>query len=468
MISMISPPVLDAILFQQRMDAADSQRRLQYKRNREYYNGIHKLPLKTRMGQSDDNVVINLARLVVDKGASFLFGKEVVFELQEGEQTEAETTIDLIWQRNRKMTFLGKLAVTGGIYGHVFIKIVPDGITEGIPRLISLDPEYVCVFYDDQDIDNVYGYRIEWSGADKNGRAIHRRQDVQKDDSDRWSVINRVNRGGADWEPDAQNPDMIWPWDWPPIIDCQNIAMPGDYYGLSDLEDLSEQDAINYVASKINRILRYHSHPKTIGKGFAPKDIKIAEDDTIVLPSLDSELFNLEMQSDLSASLAYLDRLTNWFLATARIPRIDPAVVQVGAMSGFALKVLYGDLYEKTEIKRRTYGDMLVELNRRLCEMDGYGDDNITTLHWPDPLPEDYAASQVRDTFDLDYELASKETVRARRGLDNEVEIERRRGEEAESGNVGALLLRNWQQAQGTLQKRGQGELQGQTEEGAR
>lgn len=460
---MLNTSSIDILLYKQRMEYEERERRERYKRNWSYYNGSHRQPLPIREGQPDDNVIINLARLIVDKGASFLFGKEVAFELQEGGTTPEEERLAEVWQRNRKMTTLGKWGVTGGIYGHLFVKVVPDGIADGIPRLISIEPEYVSVLWDDQDIDDVLAYVIQWTGQDAKGQGIHRKQEISKDDSGVWQIENRIARvgaGNAQWQPDPDNPDLIWGWPWPPMIDCQNIALPGAYYGLSDLEDLSEQDAINYLASKMQRIIRYHAHPMTFGTGFKPQDMGHAEDEITILPSAEAKVWNLELQSDLASSMGFMDRLINWFLATARIPRLDPATVNVGALSGFALKILYGDLLEKTEIKRRTYGDMLIELNRRLLDIMGLGDEHITTLHWPDPLPEDYAAQEKRDKFEADYELVSKETLRTRRGLDADTERERLAAEEAESGNIGAALVRNWQTAQGTLQQQGQAEIE--------
>jgi hypothetical protein len=145
-----------------------------------------------------------------------------------------------------------------------------------------------------------------------------------------------------------------------------------------------------------------------------------------------------------------MDRLISWYLAGSRIPRVDPAVINVGALSGFALRVLYGDLLEKTNVKQQTYGDMLVELNRRDLELEGHGAENLTTIHWQDPLPKDPRGEAEADGFELDRGLASKETVRARRGLDNEAELERIQAEQVAEGNIGALLIRNWEQGQGT------------------
>lgn len=445
--TLLSPLTTDEVLFIQRMEEEHNQRLTTYKRNWEYYNGAHKKPLLTKVGQPDDNVIVNLARFVVDKGASFLFGKEVEFQLDETAQTPAEDALDAIWQRNRKMTFLSKVAVSGGIYGHVFIKIrnddTQDGIERGLPKLENIAPEYVTPFYDDRDIDDVWMYRIQWLAQGRDGKPIHRRQDIRKD-GDVWGIENRIARGNSNWVEDPDNPDMVWPWAWCPMIDCQNIPVPNVFWGLSDLEDLSEQDAINYLASKVNRIIRYHAHPKTIGKGFKNADIQIGPDEMLVLPAADSDIWNLEMQSDLGSSLTFLDRLIELFLRQSRIPDLSPTKVNVGALSGFALTILYGDLIDKNEAKRRTYGDMLVELNRRLLDMVGYGADNLVTLQWQPPLPEDPQAAQSRDQFELDRQLASKQTIQERRGLDPETEKALIEEEQQAQENIGAQAIRQF------------------------
>jgi len=435
----------DALLFEQRMEAEEGARLEKYKRAWLYYRGDQRRQLKVKTGQPDDNVILNMNRLIVDKSAAFLFGKEPVFELQEGETTPAEEALERIWQRNRKMTLLNEIALSGGITGDVFVKMVPE---EGQPpRLVNVPAEYCRAYWDTDDIDDVWLFRIQWVAADRNGKGVVRRQDIEKDNT-RWQITNLIAKGGQRWEPDAENPDITWGYDWPPIIHCQNLLCPGAYYGDADIEDVSEQDGINYIASKIQRIIRYHQHPKTIGTGFKPGDIQITEDEALILPSAEAKLWNLEMQSDLSASLAFMDRLISWYLAGARVPRIDPAVINVGALSGFALRVLYGDLLEKTNVKQQTYGDMLIELNRRMLELGGQGAENVTTIHWQDPLPKDERAEAEADGFELDRGLASKETVRSRRGLDNEAELARLQAEEVSEGNIGALLVRRWEQGQ--------------------
>lgn len=442
-------PSLQAQLFAERMMEQQRQRLEQIARNWKYYSGFHKQMLVVRQGQPDDNVTINLARLIVDKGVAFLFGKPLVIELQEGESTPQEEWLERVWQHNRFASLLLRLAISGGVTGHVFLKIVPSAKQGDLPRLVNIESEYVTVYYAGEDIDDVWRYRIEWEEKSRAGFGVARRQDIERDAAGRWSIAQWIAEGSATWKADPEHPLVRWKWDWPPMLDCQNLINPGSYYGQSDLEDLSEQDAINYLASKVQRIIRYHQHPKTVATGFTADELKIGEDETLFVPSENAKIFNLEMQSDLSASLAFMDRLTNWFLATARIPRIDPAVINVGSMSGFALRILYGDLLEKTEVKRRLYGGMLVELVRRLLEMAGEGGERVATLHWADPLPVDEKAGIERDKFERDYELASVETIQTRRGLDVDAEKERLAAEEIAGGNVGALILREWETGRG-------------------
>ena len=454
--SVLQPFDWDTYLFTARQQEAQKARLEAYKRNWNYYHGVQKRPLSVGTQQPDDNVVINFARLVVDKGVSFLFGKELEFELQEGEVTPEEEYLEKVWQRNRKMTWLTKFGTSGGIYGDPMLKIVPDGMGPGIARLVILEPEIVTLLSDPEDIERIVRYRLEWVSEDQDGKALHYRQDIQLVDDnggvERWDVVNRVAKGNGIYVPDPNRKDERWPYAWPPILHTQNLPCPGTIYGQADIDEVALQDAINYLASKMQKIIRYHAHPKTIGRGFKATDMQHGEDDLTILPSKDSDISNLEMRSDLSGSMQFMDRLISWLLATARIPRLDPAVVSVGALSGFALKVLYGDLLEKTEVKRRTYGDLLVELNRRLCDLGGFGAEHYVTIHWQDPLPEDEQAEMTRDQFELDNELASHETVATRRGLDYETEKERiaaeREEREAQGGNIGAAVIQQFMNGQ--------------------
>jgi hypothetical protein len=297
------------------------------------------------------------------------------------------------------------------------------------PRLVILDPATVTPIWEPDDIEKVLRYRIQYPAVNlKTGKPIVIRQLIEQDGAT-WRITDQVSRADStQWVTTAE---ATWPYPWPPIVDCQNLPNPNEYWGISDLEEdvLQLNGAINFVLSNLARIVRFHAHPKTWGKGFTAQQLSIAVDETIVLPSPDAELRNLEMLNDLSSSIALYERLQEALHEISRIPEVATGKLdRIGQLSGVALAILYQPLLEKTESKRRTYGDMLVELNRRLLALGGHGEDNRTVLHWPELLPRD--PLQERQAALLDQQLGvSADTILQRLGFDPD--LEREKSEEA-------------------------------------
>jgi hypothetical protein len=390
----------------------------------EYYLGKHPRQLRVRQGQPDDNVTVNLCRAIVDKGVSFLFGQDIDFELIEGETTEAEEWLNACWAANRKLTLLQKLALSGAIAGHAFVKIVIDQARE-YPRLVVLDPATVVVSVAPDDHERVLSYRIQFPTIDpETGRPVVLRQLIVPEGG-RWLIRDEKAYSGERW---LAVSETVWPYEFAPIVDCQNLPNPHDYWGVSDLEDdvLRLNDTINFLLSNLIRIVRYHAHPKTWGRGFRADQLDLSVDETIILPSPEAELRNLEMQSDLSSSIQLYLRLREAFHEIARVPEIATGRVEgVGSLSGIALQILYQPLIEKTETKRRLYGGLLVELNRRLLAIGGFGENLLTALHWPELIPGDPEAEAK--TLMLWQQLGvSTDTILRRLGLDPELEREKR------------------------------------------
>jgi len=409
-------------LWQQRVVNENHARLMQYSQAWKAYFGQHRRPLKVRVGQSDDNVIVNYCRLIVDIGVAFLFGEEPVFELNELAETDAEETLNEIWRANRKMQFLKKLALNGAVCGHCFVKLVPR---EPYPKLVNVSPEYVTVVTDPDDVDSVWRYIIEYPAVGREGERLTIRQVIEQSDEGRWVILDQRAVGDAPFITESR---AIWPWPWPPIVDCQNLPSPNEYYGLADIESdvIDINNSINFVLSNIARILRFHAHPKTWARGCAAGDLKIAVDETIVLQSPDAELHNLEMQSDLASSLEFYRRLKEAMHEITCVPEVATGKVDsVGALSGVALQILYQPLINKTESKRETYGELLVELNRRLLEMRGFGPDNLCEIHWPELLPKDIM--QERQAALIDQQIGvSQDTLLTRLGYDPELERQKR------------------------------------------
>jgi hypothetical protein len=412
---------------------ADELARLRrYREAWEAYHGDFPEPLKPIKGQAGDGVIVNYARMIVDKGVSFLFGQDIRFELDESGQTPEEEWLEECWKANGGIATLQKLALNGSICGHAFAKIAPAS-GRPFPRVIVLDPAYVSVGYDPGDIDTVLWYRIQYTGRDARDELVTYRQIIERD-GNVWQIIDQEARGSESWR--TINTER-WPYTWPPVIDCQNLPLPNEYYGLSDLPEdvLRLNRSINFVLSNLARIIRFHAHPKTWGRGFAADQLKVAVDETIILQGDNAELRNLEMISDLSSSIALFERLREALHEVTRVPEVATGKLEnVGALSGVALQILYQPLIEKTETKRRTYGDLFIELNRRLLALGGYGEEHRGVIHWPEMLPGDPLVE--RQTALIDQQLgASSDTLLQQLGYDPDMERQKRAVEQQRLGD---------------------------------
>ena len=392
------------------------------------YNGDQQKPLKVRPGDQDDNVIVNYAKLIVNTGVSFLFGKDVDFELDELKDTDTEKWLHDVWQYNKKMITLQKLAINGSICGHAFLRILD---TQPFPRLLVLDPGTLSVDYDDDDIEQVTEYRIQYPTVDKQtGKPMAVRQIIAPvigagGTPASWTITDQVSQNNSAW---ITRQTTTWKYPFAPIIDCQNLPNPNEFWGLSDLErdTLQLNHAINFVLSNINRIIRFHGHPKTWIKGFDAKSFSIAVDGTILLPSETAEIGNLEMHSDLASSIEYYKRLKEALHEQSRLPEVATGKVESsGHITGVALQILFSPLLQLTEQKQLLYGHLLVEVNRRLLAMHGDGDANITTLHWPEILPKDMLQERQAYSTDRAMGVVSKGTISELLGYNWELEEEK-------------------------------------------
>mgnify|MGYP001184572068 CR=1 FL=1 len=418
---------------------SETQRLKKFQKNWEQYYGKGPKPMAVKSGKPDDNVRLNFARMIVDKGVSFLFGKEVKFELTEGEKTPAEQWLDDCWAANRKMTTLQKVALNGGVCGHSFVRLYTEP-GKKFPRVIVLDPETVTISLAADDIDTVYSYKIQYPSIDPDtDKSVTVRQVIERD-GPYWRIKDeRGDIGAGSWQTIS---DSKWPYTFPPIVDCQNLPAPNEFWGISDIEDdlIEVMNANNFIMSNLVKIVRYHGHPKTWGTGFQPTQMNTAVDETIVLP-LNATLQNLEMSGDMDKVLNIYKELKLFTHELSRVPEVATGKVEsIGQLSGVALEILYQPLLEKTETKRMTYGDMLVEINRRLLALGGYGEELYTALRWQELLPKD-SLMQANAALALKQLGVSGDTLMQEAGYDPDVEREKRKLEDT---GLGEALLRSF------------------------
>lgn len=423
------------------MEAEEAARKLKIANAWRFYYGNLPQPLRVKIGQPNDNVLSNLARLIVDKGVSFLFGGAIEFTVDEEAETEADRWLAACWKRNKQQILLHRLAVNGGVCGQAFVKVLAPSVPGEYPRLVCLDPANVNVLWDPEDYEQAVEYRIEWTAIHPaTGKPEARRQVITQAGA-AWRILDQVSQGDRSrWE---TTHEALWPYAWPPIFSCQNLPAPNCFWGLADIEPdiLNLLQARNSVCSQIARILRYHAHPKTWGSGFTAQDLRMSVDDIVILPGKEAKLQNLEMTSDLESSLEYLRYLDDQLLSLTQIPPVALGKVDsTGPLSGVALRIHYQPLLERTETKRRLYGEMLCELNRALLDLGGLGAERDCGVTWPELLPRDEAAEA--ETALLYHQLGvSQDTILQRLGFDAQAEQEKRAEEDRERAETAEIAF---------------------------
>ena len=422
---------LNARAWAERMAQTEAERLQAIARAWDYYEGRHPKPLVVKNGQVDDNVIVNLARPVVDKGISLLFGKEVTWQIDEdaASDSSAETFLKMVWAANDKQVLLQEVAQNGALSGLAAIKVVPrPGDAQRPFRLINLDPSNLTIECEDEDIEEVRCYRIQYTCCDEKGGELVKNQEWRPIRSDVGVVVSWEGQDyearGADKEFKTVGAPTLWPYALPPIVHCKNLPCANAVWGYGDLEDVRLNDAINLIASTTRKILRLHAHPITIAKNIQGGLLSRDAGALWEIPNPDGEIANLEMQSDLASSREFYKILRQAFYAQGRMPDVSQ-VDNLGALTNFGLRVLFADALERTATKRNTYGGLIVRINRLLCLLAGKGDNVTTTLSWDDPLPTNAVEQAQEVTQKQATGLVSDETLTGELGYDYQAEQQR-------------------------------------------
>ena len=392
--------------------------------------------------KGEDNAKRNLSRRAVDIGASFLYGDGVEFEIDGEAENENDEWLDNVWNASHKSTLLLATGINAGIFGDCFLRVQMANALEGeaYPRIVNLDPMNMTVIWEPSDCLRVKEYRYQWNGI-KDGKICAFRQRTQRVSHKQWLIIDEVStQDSLQWH---ITQETTWNYATAPIFHAQNLIAPNSYYGRSDLEDdvLGINGEYNFLVSNHRRILRVHGHPKTWGSGFRAEEVDMCVDSLTILHSEEGKLQNLEMQSDLSASLETIRETKKEFFEAVNIPDVTMGKVDnIGQLSGLALKILYGPLLRVTKTKQTLHAEMLNGVNALLLEIGGKGEGHKVTCQWASPLPADDAADVTNASVKQSLGV-STDTILSELGYDPEIEKEKKSKEVDAQASLGKTLM---------------------------
>lgn len=448
---MVSELVLEEV------DKQNHNRLLRFKRAWKAYEGNLEPALKPIASDpnASDNVRINLAALVCDTSTSALWPQDLYISAQ---NDDTQQWLSLFFDVNDLRLTLHNLGITGAVCGHCFLKL-DQPIETDIPRLTVLDPSNVTMLAEQDDYTDIFLFKIQWSGVDyRSGRAYIRRQIHERNETKTaWQITDEIQYGDGKaysmlgiqvWKPKWELiNETIHPYPWAQIHHCQNLPLPNVLWGAPDLDDdiIELNAAINANRSYVQRLIRMYANPQAVAKGFTAERLLVGADHTIHIPA-DGELFYLEMRNQLQGITEHYLRLLEAFHSVTRVPQIATGRTEdLGALSGIALKVLYGPLVQKTETKRQLYGKLLQNIIAHAGEMVGLVIE--PTITWPDIVPTDDMTMLQIATAKKELGV-STETLLTEIGYDATIEKDRRMSERVEEATVGETLLTAFERGQ--------------------
>lgn len=436
-------------------ETEEAERLERYRRAWAAYDGEAPRPLVVEGDEPDDNVRLDKAAVIVDKGVSFLAGKGgVTFQLEapdaeedkvdpaakedaeaaKARLAEVEAKLDGVWPAERRILDFQKLATNGGVCGHFWLRLYEEA--EDRVRVSILDPANCMAVWNEDDVDILERYLVQWTTVDQDeesltyGLGVVRRKRFEPDDARNptsWTIYDEEHDDEtSEW---TVIDKTAWSHAYPPVIDGQNLPAPNTYYGRSDLEpailDLLEQ--LESVASDMRRMVRLLGHPIPVVIGEQAsnlQDIDVAVGALLAIPNKDAELTQLQI-AELTSSLELYRELKTEFMEATRIPKVALGETEnAGPVAAVALEVEYEPLIEKTETKRLTYGPALVKAGNCILDLLGLAGWTVS-LGWPKLLPTDTAAEALADESEQRMGIVSKQTLAEKRGYDWSLESQR-------------------------------------------
>lgn len=448
-----------------------------YKKALRYYNGEQSDFFDKPQGQPDDNVVVNLVQITADRTLSFLFADMPTFEIspEQTEQTEEEKWLEQAWDANQGLSFLHKIALNGFLSGHVYVRVLPPDEIHEYPRLIALDPTSVNTYWRADDLNTVLWHEIRWQVGDElhildvihelprvetrevsvtdapyteeqlidlEAQGLVQLQQKQMEGSDEfetvliireelpesWRLIEYVSKtGNSRYEKIAEDD---WDSPLPPVIHWQHLPNPNRFYGKSEADNLNLQDTVNFLYSSLNRIIRFHAHPRTVAFGVEAEEIvPTAIDHMWAIDNTDARIDNLELRSELTAAQAIAQTLLDVYLSEKRVVVLRGEVRDFQRVTNAGVRTVFIDSLSKNVILRKNYAYGLSTISKVMMMVTGMTVPDKILVQYKDPLPMD--DKEAIDVLAIENSLGivSKETMAAKRGYAWEEEAEKKKSE---------------------------------------
>lgn len=372
----------------------------------------------------------NHASNILDKLVSFLVKEPWSTKLPEelDSNQDVQSVLDTVWEANEREEFSYRMAYMGCITGDCFIKVsydedfYADGVGE--LRFEVLDSRTVIPFWDAKDRTKLIGCRIQYPI-----------NEIREDGSTEQVMYKEIHTESTivtmlDDEIDTVMPNPLGEM---LVVHIKNEPLPFERFGRSDLEGLiTLSKEFNEKISDLSEILAYHAAPITVVKGARIQQLERGAKKVWGGIPKDGDVFNLNLEADLSSSLEYVDRLRTMISETGSVPEEALSNLQnISNTSGSSLQLQYQPIVDRVMKKQVCYGIGLKQLNRiilRFYEAVGVLDlpEDVspakkykTSIQWGQALPRDRSIDLADISTEMGLGIESKKGALKRLGEEN-------------------------------------------------
>jgi hypothetical protein len=406
---------------------------------------------------------VNYCRKTVDKHVNFTFKKGFKTTIPddpatpENENEDREfirVMLDETWRRNNKLLWCLEAGQQGSVTGDLFARVsweTDDPLEDPYAR-VDIIPSHMCYpeFGGPHGVDRKKIQRmLIVSPVYKENEPISLDGKYFRRNAKTMSPFTLVNRAEEWTSPVIEKGQVIKKskvifyedgrvieekenvFGEIPIVHIPNYPLSGEYYGISDIVDVIDLNrSMNEKLTDIDDIISYHAAPVTIIYGAKLADLERGVNKIWGLPA-DAKAENLNLEGDLAAARAHVERLRQQVLEMGDVPEIALGEkVAVSNTAGVALQQQYLPLLEKRDVKVLMYGHGLRLINRLIIKMTAMADSafdeklkklkgNIyrNDVQFPDPLPQDVRRQLEIDREELDLGLNTRKRILETRGM---------------------------------------------------
>ena len=368
-------------------------------------------------------------------------------------ETDIIPYVNTVWEQNNKQATLMEMAMMGGITGDCFVKVgwdepqeqtpteelngepaqeekedewgnplkIAPGARPGQVTIDVLDPSLVFPVYDEHNRSKLISCTLmyfitnpdEPEGDPVVYKETYTREyiEVQLGEKSPYRIANALKEI--------------------PIVHIHNFRVPGKKYGKSDIHDIIHlQHQLNEKITDISDIITYHAAPITIVQGAKVQQMEAGARRVWSGLPKEAEVYNLEIQSELSASREHVTFVKQSMHELTGIPESSLGKdMAISNTSGVALSIMYQPLLDRRNMKMATYGEGLQRINRLIIKLGevmrqitiGKEVKNKykTLIDFGDPLPKDELIALQVAGQEIALGLKSRMTVMRERGVKN-------------------------------------------------